>query len=247
MNPAKKLVAAGTVLACVSIGAFAANPPAGKKPAASAKGQAGAGAASQPAATAPSKQGRIGNILFRAPTGWEVTEKEKERIAVLNPPGENPKLCSVVLVSGERPPDGDFLKWFKDKWTKLCQGLTAVQEHDVTAQQGRGGVDVLYQQALLEDEQKHLTGVLLYAAKVGDGVEWAVFQTAGKDRFNQYNKRVSGMLGGLRFERKEVRPAEGSGAGAGAADPTKRGAKEPQVPQPPPDFSADGVRQKVGN
>jgi hypothetical protein len=201
MKLAKPLLTAGLVLACVSLGALAANPPA-KAPAAPAKGQAGP--ATKPAATAPAKQGRIGNILYRAPSGWEVTQKEKERIAILNPPGETPKTCSVVLVSGERPPDGDVLKWFSEKWSKLSQGLTPVQERDVTVQQTAAGVDVLYQQALLQDEQKNTTGVLLYAAKVGDGVEWALFQTAGQDRFNKYNKTVSGMLGGLRFERKEV-------------------------------------------
>jgi len=127
MTPAKPLLIAGMVLASVSLGALAASPPPAKSPPAKTP-------ASKPAATAPSKQQRIGNILFRTPTGWEVTEKEKQRIAVLNPPGENPIQCSVVLVSGEVPPGGDFLKWFGDKWSKLCQGLTPLQERDVQAQ-----------------------------------------------------------------------------------------------------------------
>jgi len=232
------LVVAGLVCACLAVGALAANPPAAKAPPTGAK-KPGGTAATKPAATAPSKQERIGNILFRAPTGWEVTEKEKERIAILNPPGETPKTASVVLVSGERPPDGDFLKWFGEKWGKLCQGLIPVQERDVEAQQTRAGVDILYQQALLQDDQKNLTGVLLYAAKVGDGVEWGLFQTAGMDRFNKYNKTVSGMLAGLRFERKEVKQSD-----AAAEAPAK------QLPKPapqPPDFPADGARIKAGN
>jgi hypothetical protein len=236
MNPAKPLLTVGLVLACVSVAALAANPPA-KTPAAPAKGQAGP--ATKPAATAPaSKQGRVGNIIYHAPTGWEVTQKDKERIAILNPPGETPKTASVVLVSGEHPANGDFLKWFSDKWSKLCQGLTTVQERDVTAQQTRAGVDILYQQALLQDEEKNTTGVLLYAAKVGDGVEWALFQTAGQDRFNKYNKTVSGMLGGLRFERKEVTQPP-----AAQADPTHRAGKEP-VPEQPPDFQAPRMKRE---
>jgi hypothetical protein len=103
-------------------------------------------------------------------------------------------------------PDGDFLKWFKDKWVKLCQGVPVLQGGEVTVQQGAGGVDVLYQRALLQDADKNTTGLLLYAAKVGDGVEWAVFQTVGGPRFNKYNKPVSVMLGSLRFERKEEKP-----------------------------------------
>lgn len=235
MNPAKPLVVAGLFSACLAVGALAAAPPAAKTP--PAAGKKAGGAETKPAATAPSKQGRIGNILFRAPSGWEVTEKEKERIAILNPPGESPTLCSVILVSGEVPPGGDFLKWFKDKWTKLSQGLTPIQELDATAQQTAAGVDVLYQQALLRDEEKHQTGMLLYAAKVGDGVEWAVFQTAGSERFNKYNKRVSGMLGSLRFERKEVVKQSDPAPAA----PAKQPAKEPAPP--PPDFPANRGRR----
>ena len=136
-----------------------------------------------------------------------MTQKDKEGIAVMNPPGETPKTCSVILVSGEVPADGDFLKWFQEKWKKLCQDRQTKQGGDVVAKQAANGVDLLYQTALLEDDEKNTAGVLLYAAKVGEGVEWAVFQTAGSQRFNKYNKTVGSMLGSLRFERKVEAPA----------------------------------------
>jgi hypothetical protein len=206
MNAVKPLVIAATIIAAwvaapVRAAADApAKPPAQQKP---------GGPETKPAATAPtSKTGKVGSIRYTAPKGWEVTQKEKEQIAVLNPPGETPLTCSVILVSGEVPSDGDFLKWFQTKWTKLCKGMQTAQSNDAVAKKGAGGVDVLYQSALLQDDKKNTTGLLLYAAKVGDVIEWAVFQTAGTQRFNKYNKSVSSMLGSLKFERKVEAPAE---------------------------------------
>jgi hypothetical protein len=189
----------GVIAGLLVAWSMAAATPAAKSPATRPSGPE-----TKPAA-AEGKARKAGNIRFTPPGGWEVSEKGT--IVIMNPPGETPKTCSVILVSGEVLPGGDFLKWFKDKWVKLCQGVPVAQGGEVTVQKGGDGVDVLYRRALLEDKDKNTTGLLFYAAMVGDGVEWAVFQTVGAQRFNQHNKAVSTMLSSLRFERKQAKPA----------------------------------------
>jgi hypothetical protein len=184
---------------CGTTSAIAA-PAADEKPMEPPKGPA-----TKPAQTQPTGKGdHVGNIRFFRPAGWELAEKPG--IAILNPPGETPAKCSVIIVSGEVLKDGDFLQWFKGKWTKLCQGVPIKQGGEVNVEERPGGVNVIYERALLEDKEKHMTGLLLYAAQVGDDVEWAVFQTVGPDLFNKHNKAVGQMLGNMKFERLESKP-----------------------------------------
>src|SRR5687768_13273359 len=109
MNAGKTLATVVLLGVSVVICARAADAPAQKSRGPAPKPGA---PATQPA-TQPSKPGKVGNIRYSPPGGWEVSEKEN--IVILNPPGETPKTCSVILVSGEVIPDGDFIKWFKDK------------------------------------------------------------------------------------------------------------------------------------
>lgn len=158
----------------------------------------------------PQPEQQIGAIKYRCPAGWESVEKDA--IVLLTPKGVSPGECSVVLVSGEVL-RGDFHQWFKQKWAGFQKKQEISQGGQLNAQVGAGGVDVMYQSALLEDQTntERKSGLLLYAAHVGDGVEWVVFRTAGPnatDLFNKHNKAVSRMLTGLKFERTEVVPKE---------------------------------------
>lgn len=204
-----------------------AAPEQGKKPKPKPK---------EPAA-AEEKLETAGNIRFRRPKGWERTEKEG--IVLLNPKNVSPADCSVVLVSGEGLQD-ELLPWFKKKWDALARGRKITDGGERNAQEGAGGVTVVYQQALLQDAkgEKKKAGQLLYAAQVAGGVEWVLFQTSDPTLFNRYNNTVSRMLSGLKFVSKQ--PAsedDGSGESGGAEESPPRGKprqpREPETPEAP--------------
>src|SRR4051812_7925235 len=87
--------------------------------------------APKPPPAAPTE--RIGNIRFTTPADWE--KSEKKGFAILNPKDVKPTDCSIVLVSGEQL-KGDFLQWFKKKWTAFAKDLTVIEGGERTTQEG---------------------------------------------------------------------------------------------------------------
>ena len=153
-----------------------------------------------------------GNIRFTTPPDWEKAEKKKG-IVLLNPKGMTPTECSVVLVSGEQL-KGDFLQWFKKKWSAFAKDLTVIEGGERTAQDGPGGAEVLYESALLGKEKTPQAGVLLWAAHYGTGTEWILFQASSAETFNKERPAVVELLAGIRL---------GSAPKVVAAPPKKAG------------------------
>jgi hypothetical protein len=142
-----------------------------------------------------------GGVTYSIPPGWE--RVEQDRIVILTPKDVSPEQCSLVLTPGETlGADGNFTKWFKDKWDGLTKGWKLVQGGERTGQEGPRGSSVFYQAGMLEavvDGKVTRSGLLLYAVHVGDAVHWVVFKTDGAQLFNQHKKTVNAFLGGLKF------------------------------------------------
>jgi hypothetical protein len=139
-------------------------------------------------------------MTYTAPAGWE--RSEQERLTIFTPPNVPPTKAALIVTPGQDL-DGDFVKWFRQKWDALRKGDEVVQGGDRTGQDGPNGSSVLYQAALLEGlgvgGAKKQTGLLLYAVHIGTGVHWVVFRTDGPEAFNKYKKTVNQFLAGLKF------------------------------------------------
>ena len=186
------------------------------------------GAATSAAADDPPVE-HAGEVTYSIPPGWE--RVEQERIVILTPKNASPDQCSIVLTPGETlGPDGNFTKWFKDKWDGLAKGWKLVQGGERTGQEGPRGSSVFYQAGMLEavvNGKPARTGLLLYAVHVGDAVHWVVFRTDGAKLFNQHKKTVNAFLGGLKFSETTTEPRQ--------AAPVEK-----PKPKPPP--AASGSR-----
>ena len=176
-----------------------------------------------PASTDDPPVEHTGEVSYSIPAGWE--RMEQERIVILTPKGSSPDQCSIVLTPGETlGPDGNFNKWFKDKWDSLAKGWKLVQGGERTGQEGPRGSSVFYQAGMLEavvNGKVTRTGLLLYAVHVGDAVHWVVFRTDGAKLFNQHKKTVNAFLGGLKFSETTT-------------EPRKPAPAEKPKPKPPP-------------
>jgi len=147
-------------------------------------------------------------MTYTAPAGWE--KSEQERLTIFTPPNVPPTKAALIVTPGQDL-DGDFVKWFRQKWDALRKGDEVIQGGERTGQDGPNGSSVLYQAALLEGlgagGARKQTGLLLYAVHIGNGVHWVVFRTDGPEAFNKYKKTVNQFLAGLKFV--EAVPADG--------------------------------------
>ena len=139
-------------------------------------------------------------MTYTAPAGWD--KSEQERLTIFTPPNVPPTKAALSVTPGQDL-DGDFVKWFRQKWDALRKGDEVVQGGERTGQDGPNGSSVLYQAGLLEGlgagGARKQTGLLLYAVHIGNGVHWVVFRTDGPEAFNRYKKTVNQFLAGLKF------------------------------------------------
>lgn len=153
---------------------------------------------------------RAGEVSYSIPPGWE--RGEQDRIVILTPKGVSPEQCSLVLTPGETlGADGNFNKWFNDKWDALTKGWKLVQGGERTGKEGPRRTSVVYQGGMLEavvDGKVTRTGLLLYAVHVGDAIHWVVFRTDGAQLFNHHKKTVNAFLGGLKFSQTTTEPKQ---------------------------------------
>jgi hypothetical protein len=177
-----------------------------------------------------------GEVTYTIPTGWE--RNERDGIVVLTPNNASPEQCAVVVTPGETlRAEGDFSKWFNDKWEALRKRWKVVQGGQRSGKQGPNGSSVLVQTALLEavvDGQPVRNGLMLYAVHIGDAVHWVVFRTDGASLFNEHKKTVNTFLAGLKFSQTtiEVKPRPRD-------DARQRGKPRSNRAQSPEVFEAD--------
>jgi hypothetical protein len=168
------------------------------------------------------KGGSAEQMTYTAPAGWD--KSEQERMTIFTPPDVPPTTAALIVTQGQNL-NGDFVKWFREKWDALRKGDEVVQGGDRTGQDGPSGSSVLYQAALLEGlgagGARKQTGLLLYAVHIGNGVHWVVFRTNGPEPFNKYKKTVNKFLAGLRFV--ESVPAQATAKDKGQGNPKDKG------------------------
>ena len=161
----------------------------------------------KPAPTKPAEPAKddptekIGRLRFSPPRGWEMAEKEG--IVVLTPKEVKPTDCSIIVVSGEAL-KGDFIQWFKRKWTALAGERPIAQGGQRNVQEGEGGTDVIFQSALLGQEKGKQVGLTLYAVSFRGGVDWVVYQARSLELYNKHNATAGRFIKGLSIREEET-------------------------------------------